>query len=177
MTRSSGVLTHLSTLPGEYSCGHMGKDAEYFIDFLAAAGFSCWQVLPLCPVDEYNSPYQSHSTFAGNPYFIGLDRLYEKGLLMRGELDEAKQKTPYSCEFERLSEERIALLAKAAERAEQAGEQGDNDAYISKYIDKKDDINNNSNKNVDKYTPHILILNGIASTFIPGFLILLGIIL
>lgn len=116
MKRSSGVLMHISSLPGEYSCGTFGKEAKKFIDFLADCGFSWWQVLPFCPIDEYNSPYKSHSSFGGNPYFIDPETLYQKGLLTREELDSAKQETPYLCEFDRLSKERFCLLQKAAER-------------------------------------------------------------
>lgn len=116
MKRSSGVLMHISSLPGEYSCGAFGKEAKAFIDFLKDCGFSRWQVLPFCPVDEYNSPYKSYSSFGGNPYFIDLETLCQKGLLTREELDSAKQESPYLCEFERLSKERLCLLQKAAER-------------------------------------------------------------
>ncbi len=109
---------HISSLPGDFSCGSFGKSAKEFVDFLAECKFSYWQVLPFCPVDEYNSPYKSHSTFAGNPYFIDLERLFEKGLLTETELDAARQKSPYLCEFERLAEERFELLRKAASRIE-----------------------------------------------------------
>ena len=118
MKRSSGVLMHISSLPGKYSCGSFGKEAREFIDFLADCGFSYWQVLPFCPIDEYNSPYKSHSSFGGNPYFIDLDVLFQKGLLTEEELKTAEQETPYLCEFERLSKERLELLSKAAKRAE-----------------------------------------------------------
>ncbi len=118
MKRNSGVLMHISSLPGDYSCGAFSKEAKAFVDFLADCGFSYWQVLPFCPIDEYNSPYKSYSAFGGNPYFIDLETLFQKGLLTREELVSAKQETPYLCEFERLSEERVALLKKAAGRAE-----------------------------------------------------------
>lgn len=108
---------HISSLPGNYSCGSFGENAKKFIDFLVSCGFSYWQVLPFCPVDEYNSPYKSYSTFAGNPYFIDLDVLHKKGLVLLDELKEAEQKSPYLCEFERLSEERFSLLLKASKRA------------------------------------------------------------
>ncbi len=116
MNRKSGVLMHISSLPGKYSSGSFGEGAKEFIDFLKECGFSYWQVLPFCPVDEYNSPYKSHSTFAGNPYFIDLEVLYKKGLVTSEELKEAEQKTPYVCEFERLSAERYNLLLNASKR-------------------------------------------------------------
>ncbi len=107
---------HISTLPGQYSCGSFGKEATDFVDFLNRGGFSYWQVLPFYIVDEGNSPYKSLSAFAGNPYFIDLDILAQKGLVTKDELEEAKQNTPYECEFERLREQRLALLKKASER-------------------------------------------------------------
>jgi len=114
--RNSGVLMHISSLPGKYSCGSFGKSAKDFIDFLEDCGFSYWQVLPFCPVDEYNSPYKSYSTFAGNPYFVDLDILAEKGLLTAEELKTAEQESPYLCEFERLSVQRYELLMAASKR-------------------------------------------------------------
>lgn len=116
MNRKSGVLMHISTLPGEYSIGSFGKNAIDFIDFLSESGFSYWQTLPFCMTDECNSPYKSFSAFGANPYFIDLPTLYTKGLLTREELEEAKQKTPYLCEYDRLAKERIPLLKKASKR-------------------------------------------------------------
>ena len=116
MNRSSGVLMHISTLWGDYSCGSFGSAAKEFVDLLAGCGFSWWQVLPFCPTDEYNSPYKSYSTFAGNPYFVDLPTLFDEGLITREELDAAKQKTPYACEFESLAENRIKLLFSASKR-------------------------------------------------------------
>ena len=72
MERSSGVLMHISSLPGEFSCGSFGDEAKEFIDFLSEAGFKWWQVLPFCMVDECNSPYKSYSAFGGNPYCVDL---------------------------------------------------------------------------------------------------------
>ena len=116
MERKSGVLLHISSLWGDYSCGAFGKEGKAFVDFLKESGFSYWQVLPFCLPDEFNSPYSSYSAFSVNPNFIDLESLCDIGLISYKELEEAKQNTPYVCEFERLSEERFALLAKAAER-------------------------------------------------------------
>ena len=66
--------------------------------------------------DEYNSPYKSYSSFSGNLYFVDLPALYEKGLLAQEELNAAKQKSPYLCEFDRLQEERFELLKAASLR-------------------------------------------------------------
>lgn len=114
--RRSGILMHISSLYGDYSVGGFGKNATDFIDFIADCGFSAWQVLPFTVTDEYNSPYKSFSAFGGNPYFIDLDTLFAEGLLTREELTAAKQSTPYYCEFDRLSAERLPLLRKACER-------------------------------------------------------------
>ncbi len=127
MARKSGVLMHISSLCGDYSCGSFGKEAKYFIDFLSECGFSVWQVLPFNMIDEHNSPYKSYSSFSGNPYFVDLDILHEKGLLSNQELSSAKQDSPWLCEYKRLSEERFSLLKKASERA-------DNKKAITKFI-------------------------------------------
>ena len=114
--RKSGVLLHISSLPGSYGCGSFGKEACRFVDFLSENGFSYWQVLPFCMPDRYNSPYASYGAFSGNPNFIDLPTLYEWGLLTAEELRRAEQSTPYVAEFSRLSEERMPLLRKAASR-------------------------------------------------------------
>ena len=121
MTRASGVLMHVSSLHGEYSIGSFGAEARQFADFLSDSGFSYWQVLPFCMTDDCNSPYKSYSAFGGNPFFIDLPTLYLKGLISRAELDAAKQKTPYLCEYSRLSEERLDLLRLAASRIGESG--------------------------------------------------------
>ena len=74
-------MMHLSSLPAPYGIGTMGQSARDFIDFLQKAGQSYWQILPICPTSYGDSPYQSFSTFAGNPYFIDLDELHNEGLL------------------------------------------------------------------------------------------------
>ena len=79
MERKSGVLMHISSLYGDYSIGSFGKEAFEFIDFLSDCGFSYWQVLPFCMVDEYNSPYKSYSSFSGNYLFVDLQSLHEEG--------------------------------------------------------------------------------------------------
>ena len=83
--RSSGVLMHLSSLPSPYGIGTMGKQAKQFVDFLEKAGQTYWQMLPMCPTSYGDSPYQSPSGFAGNPYFIDLDILCTKKLLKKSE--------------------------------------------------------------------------------------------
>lgn len=114
--RRSGVLMHISSLWGEYSSGSFGKSAYEWIDFLADCGFKIWQVLPFCLPDDCNSPYKSYSAFSLNPYFIDLDMLKENGLLTEEECREAKQHSPYVCEFDRLKNERMKVLEKAMQR-------------------------------------------------------------
>lgn len=86
--RESGVLMHITSLPGPYGIGTMGAKAYEFADFLEAAGQKCWQILPLSPTSYGDSPYQSTSSFAGNPYLIDLDILVEQGLLDQQEIAE-----------------------------------------------------------------------------------------
>lgn len=116
MKRQSGVLMHVSSLFGDYSEGSLGREALDWIDFLSDGGFSVWQVLPFCLPDEYNSPYKSFGAFSVNPNFIDLPTLARMGLLTDEELLAAKQKTPYACEFDRLTKERFSLLSIAASR-------------------------------------------------------------
>ena len=79
--RKSGILMHITSLPGPYGLGTMGKAAYDFVDFLAAAGQSLWQILPLNPTGYGDSPYQSCSAFAGNEYLIDLPTLQPQGQL------------------------------------------------------------------------------------------------
>ena len=85
--RSSGILMHITSLPGNTGVGTMGKEAFAFVDFLKKAGQSKWQLLPLTPTGYGDSPYQSCSTFAGNPYLIDLNLLAQEGLLKQEEID------------------------------------------------------------------------------------------
>ena len=85
--RESGVLMHITSLPGPYGVGTMGAEAYKFIDFLKKAGQKQWQILPLTPTGYGDSPYQSCSTYAGNPYLIDLDTLVSQGMLEKEELE------------------------------------------------------------------------------------------
>jgi 4-alpha-glucanotransferase len=80
-SRRAGVLLHPTSLPGGEELGELGPDAFRFVDFLAAAGFSVWQVLPLGPTHTDLSPYMSPSAHAGNPRLISLQMLQQQGLL------------------------------------------------------------------------------------------------
>lgn len=85
--RTSGVLMPISSLPSPYGIGTMGKSARKFVDFLAKAGQTYWQILPICPTSYGDSPYQSFSSFAGNPYFIDLGILCKEKLLTKKECE------------------------------------------------------------------------------------------
>lgn len=85
--RECGVLMHITSLPGPYGVGTLGRSAYEFVDFLQAAGQSWWQILPLGPTGYGDSPYQSVSAYAGNPYLIDLEALAEQGLVTRQELE------------------------------------------------------------------------------------------
>ncbi len=115
LKRSSGVLMHISSLPGKYSCGSFGREARDFVDFLSESGFTYWQVLPFGMPDECGSPYKSLSAFAGNPYFIDIDTLYKKGLITEEERQKEEDRNPYSCNFSFL-EKRFDLFMKLSQR-------------------------------------------------------------
>ncbi len=85
--RESGILMHISSLPGPYGIGSIGTPSFAFVDFLQEAGQRCWQILPLSPTGYGDSPYQSCSAFAGNHYLIDLDALVQDGLLLQSEID------------------------------------------------------------------------------------------
>ena len=78
--RRSGVLMPVTSLPSPWGVGTMGAEARAFVDFLARSGMAVWQVLPIVPTSYGDSPYQSFSTYAGNPYLIDLDDLATEGL-------------------------------------------------------------------------------------------------
>ena len=81
MQRSAGLLMPITSLPSPYGVGTMGQEARNFVNFLQTSKQKYWQILPVCPTGYGDSPYQSYSTFAGNPYWIDLDDLSNSGLL------------------------------------------------------------------------------------------------
>ena len=81
MERSSGILLPIFSLPSKYGIGDLGENAYKFVDILSKARQKYWQVLPINPIEESNSPYYSTSSFAGNPLFISPYELYKKGYL------------------------------------------------------------------------------------------------
>ena len=111
--RASGILMAVSSLPGPYGIGSLGKPAFDFVDFLAQAGQKYWQILPLVPPGDGASPYMSSSAFAGNPCFIDLDLLVQEGLLTENEAASARRDDPDRVDYGFLSATRIPLLRKA----------------------------------------------------------------
>ena len=138
MERKSGVLMHITSLYGDYSIGSFGKSAKEFVDFLSECKFSYWQVLPFCMADDCNSPYQSYSTFAGNPYFVDLEVLKEKGIITEDELKEQKQEQPYSVEYVKLYHTRLDFLKKASKRVKYTAEIEkfiENNSYLKQFCE------------------------------------------
>ena len=108
----------ISSLPSEYGIGCFSKSAYEFVDWLKKAGQSYWQILPLGPTSYGDSPYQSFSTFAGNPYFIDLDTLIEEGVLTKKECDAVDWgRVKGSIDYKKIYEGRYPLLRKAYERS------------------------------------------------------------
>ncbi len=118
MKRSAGILLPISALPSEYGIGCFDESACRFAEFLHDAGQTYWQILPLSPTGFGDSPYQSCSVFAGNPYFISLPSLIEEGLLTQAECGECDfGDTPQKINYEKLSRHRPELLRRAYERS------------------------------------------------------------
>lgn len=115
--RSSGILLPVFSLPSPYGIGTFGKAAYNFADFLHAAGQKYWQLLPLGPTSHGDSPYQSFSTYAGNPYFIDLDMLIEDDLLTPEEVNAVNWgDTPRYVDYGKIYEGRFGILSKAKAR-------------------------------------------------------------
>ena len=129
--RKCGVLMPVSSLPSRFGIGGFSKEAYDFVDFLAEGGQSLWQILPLGPTGYGDSPYQSFSTFAGNPYYISLDALIEQGLLTEEECEAADYGNhPSYVNYEKIYNSRFALLRKAFNRADI-----ENDTNYKKFVE------------------------------------------
>ncbi len=133
--RSSGILMPVTSLPSQYGIGCFDRSAYEFVDCLAKAGQRYWQILPMGPTGYGDSPYQSFSTFAGNPYFISLAELVRKGYVKRQECEDAAVGTDSrSVRYGVLYEKRFALLRKAF-----AGSGIESDAGFSLFVQKNSD--------------------------------------
>src|SRR5271156_3484142 len=117
--RASGVLLHPTSLPGPHGIGDLGPEAHAFVDFLASTGQRWWQMLPLGPTGYGNSPYQSPSSFAGNPLLIDLDDLVARGWLAAGSLPEGASFPEDKVDFDAVGafkEEQLRLAAQGWHR-------------------------------------------------------------
>jgi len=114
--RAFGLLAHISSLPSDYGIGNLGKSAQIFIDFLANCKATYWQICPINPTGYGDSPYQSFSVYAGNPYFIDFDFFKETNLLFDDEISIAKSLPKDFCDYGRLYETLPAMLEIAARR-------------------------------------------------------------
>ena len=121
--RECGIRLPVTSIPSPYGIGGFSKEAYEFVDRLEAAGQRYWQVLPFGPTGYGDSPYQSFSAFAGNPYFIDLDTLAEEGLLTEEECLEADcGQNPRYVDYERIYKTRFQVLRKAFNRWKALGQ-------------------------------------------------------
>lgn len=120
--RASGILMHISSLPGEYGIGKLGKEAYKFADFLKKAKQRYWQILPVSPTSYGDSPYQSFSVFAGNPYFIDLETLEEEGLLSADDYKHIDWGENKSVDYGLIYEKIFDVLHKAYEGYKKSGD-------------------------------------------------------
>lgn len=131
MERSCGILMPIFSLPSSYGIGSLGKEAYSFVDFLKKSGRRYWQLLPLGPTSYGDSPYQSFSSAAGNPYFIDLDMLCEDGLLSHAEIEAVDWgRNEGRVDYEKLYLNRFRIL----ERAKQRG-YGRDKAHIAAFVE------------------------------------------
>ena len=112
--RASGILMPVFSLPGPFGIGTLGSEATAFVDFLAEAKQTYWQILPIGPTGYGDSPYQSFSAFAGNPYFIDFRLLAADGYLTAEEIPAAQPVS--TVDYGALYNQRPVLLKKAADR-------------------------------------------------------------
>jgi 4-alpha-glucanotransferase len=119
MNRTAGILLPIASLPSQYGIGCFSQSAYDFVDWLKEAGQTYWQILPMGPTSYGDSPYQSFSTFAGNPYFISLEALVKEGVLTKEECDTADFGTkPNDIDYKKLYDHRYPLLRKAYQRSD-----------------------------------------------------------
>ena len=134
MAREAGILLPIFSLPSKYGIGCFSKEAYDFVDWLKDAGQTYWQILPLCQTSYGDSPYQSFSTFAGNPYFISLEDLIEEGVLTQEECDAIDYGGEEDdIDYEIMYNVRYPLLRKAYERSDVMH----NEAYL-KFVQEND---------------------------------------
>ena len=112
--RGSGILLPVTSIPSKYGIGCFSKEAYEFVDFLASAGQKYWQVLPMGPTGYGDSPYQSFSTFAGNPYFVDVEEFIEKKWISRKDCESRDWgDDPENVDYEKVYKNRFKILKKA----------------------------------------------------------------
>ncbi len=112
--RGSGILLPITSIPSKYGIGCFSKEAYEFVDFLASAGQKYWQVLPMGPTGYGDSPYQSFSTFAGNPYFVDIEEFIEKKWISRKDCERRDWGAdPEKVDYEKIYKSRFKILKKA----------------------------------------------------------------
>ena len=140
MARSAGILMPITALPSPYGIGTLGKEAYDFVDFLKISGQKYWQLLPVGPTSYGDSPYQSFSTYAGNPYMIDLDMLCDQGLLIKEDLKKIDwgSNSQY-IDYEKIYNERFKVLRQAYENFKSMDQQEywdfmrDEDRWLTDY--------------------------------------------
>ena len=113
--RTCGILMPVSSLDGPFGAGTLGREAYAFVDFLSRAGQGIWQILPLGPVGSGDSPYQSCSAFAGNPWLIDPELLVQEGFLEEADLDPVRSPNTGRADYRLLERTRLPLLRRAYE--------------------------------------------------------------
>ena len=131
--RKSGVLLHPTSLPSSFGVGDLGPAAYTFIDKLAEAGQTLWQVLPLVPTDDGGSPYSSCSAFAGNALLISPEKLMEDGLLTASDLAEAAVAPAARVDYGKAREAKLPLLEKAFQNFKAAETPADYAEFCEKH--------------------------------------------
>ena len=142
--KESGILLHISSLPGKYGCGTMGKCAYDFVDFLAKSKVNLWQILPIGPTSYGDSPYSALSAFAFNPYFIDPDMLLEDGLIEESDLPPVRDTN--KCQFENIYNYIFIMLNKAFQNKD-------------KYIDELNKFIEEENYWLDDYAMFMVLKN------------------
>src|SRR5665213_373960 len=120
-SRSSGILLHPTSLSNPYPIGDLGPSATAFVDFLVLSGQSWWQMLPIGPTGIGNSPYQSSSAFAGNPFLLSPDLLMGHGFLNREDIESPVSGAPGKVDYYTAEQLKLKWLKKDFERFEKKG--------------------------------------------------------
>ena len=130
--RTSGILLHLTSLSNPYPIGDLGPAAAAFVDFMVRSGQRWWQMLPIGPAGEENSPYKSPSAFGGNPLLVSPDRLVEQGILGRQDIELPISGCEEKVNYPAAARLKLRLLKKAFEHFEKNshdGRQSEFDAF------------------------------------------------